>query len=204
MNPQIGRNTQNRGVWNALSKSHPRDDAPRKAERQAHPQSPSDEKHWSGTAKTSEMVLPRHKTPSWKLCRQSLPRSFLQRPRAIYPRKVCEKTQRSKSLPQSTEHRTVVIGVQSAVWRERGDEESWASTSSKLFCEVRIYNILRSRAGVFTLKMFHNCRRLYCLSICRGEILLCWGVSTRRSLRYFGSLPLNEFYVISAMLHSIL
>ena len=36
----------------------------------------------------------------------------------------CEKTQGSLLRPQSAEHRTVVIGVQSAVWRERGDEES--------------------------------------------------------------------------------
>ena len=65
MDPQIRRKAQTRHDRNALPKSHPRGDAHRKAEKRAHPQSPSADKHdhWSGKANTAEIVWPRPLSP---------------------------------------------------------------------------------------------------------------------------------------------
>ena len=138
MDPQIGRNARTRGVRNALPKSHYMGDAQRKAEKRARPQIPSDEKHnhWSGKAINGCDGLATSQDAPLKAMSPKLTEkiSQIQDREAGHPRNGslrCEKTQGFLLLLQSVEHRTVVIGVQSAVWRERGDEESWAPKSCK-------------------------------------------------------------------------
>ena len=63
--------------------------------------------------------------------------------RNVSPR--CEKT----GLPiANVEHRTVVIGVQSTVWRERGDEEFWAYKSVSHTCSIIFWLFIEMITGV--------------------------------------------------------
>ena len=70
------------------------------------------------------MVWLRHKTPPLKAMSQKPTEkiSQIQEREAGHPRNgsLSEKTQGFLLLPQGAEHRTLVIGIQLAVWRERG------------------------------------------------------------------------------------
>ena len=115
---------------------------------------PLDEKHnhGSGNAKTTEIVSPCHKISPWKATSPKPTEKIFQirDHEAGHPRNGshrCEKKQGSISQLQSAECRAVVIGVQLAVWREYGPEESWASKSirSYLFLK-RIRNMVYQAA----------------------------------------------------------
>ena len=72
------------------------------------------------------MVWPRHKTPPESYVAKAYREYFSNPiPPGRPPKKLIAQVREDTGLPIATaEHWTVVIGVQSAVWRERGDEES--------------------------------------------------------------------------------
>ena len=84
----------------------------------------------------------------------------------------CETTLGSLLLPQSAQHRTVVTDLQSAVWRERRDEESWASKLS-----MSRYSMNKN---IYFFKPFPCRRKTYAFYLCQSQsayiyfILFLW------------------------------
>ena len=136
MDPQIGRNAQTRGVQNAWPKSHPRG---RERLRNEHICTTLQMKNTiTEVVKQKQLRCFDHVTS--RTPESYVPEAYREdisnpRPRDWPPKQRvtrCEKPQGSLSLPQSAEHRALVIGVQSAVWRA-GKRYSWdgLATSQK-------------------------------------------------------------------------